>query len=181
MHLNEITKDSRVVYNGKIFDVHSDTAILEDNSEAVREYIIHHGGVCILPLTENDEVIMVRQFRYPFKKAILEIPAGKLNKGEDHFEAGKRELLEETGATAENYQYLGEIYPIPAYTTEIIYVYSASGLSFGSQDPDDDEFLDVIRIPFSQAVEMVMNNEINDSKTQIAVMKEYIRRQKNGA
>lgn len=176
MHLNETTKDSKIVYEGKIFNVHSDTAVLEDNSQAVREYILHHGGVCILPITENDEIIMVKQFRYPFHKVVTEIPAGKLNKGEDHFEAGKRELLEETGATAENFEYLGKIYPIPAYTTEIIHVYRATGLSFGDQDPDDDEFLDVIRIPFDQAVEMVMENKYPDSKTQIAIMKEYIRR-----
>src|SRR5574344_2430427 len=105
MHLNETTKDSKTVYNGKIFQVKRDTAILEDNSEATREYIIHNGGVCIIPFTDKNEVIMVRQFRYPFSEVLLELPAGKLNKGEDHEEAGRRELLEETGASANKFDY----------------------------------------------------------------------------
>ncbi len=174
MHLSETTKDSKTVYNGKIFNVKLDTAILEDNSEATREYIIHNGGVCILPFTDKGEVIMVRQFRYPFSQVLLEVPAGKLNKGEDHQEAGRRELLEETGATASEFEYIGEIYPIPAYTTEIIHMYTARGLSFSKQQLDSDEFLDVVKIPFEKAVEMVINNEITDAKTQIAVMKAWI-------
>lgn len=95
MHLDEKTKDSSVVYDGKIFKIKKDTVILEDNSEAVREFVVHHGGVCVLPLTENNEILMVKQYRYPLGEATLEVPAGKLNgPGEDHFEAGKRELLE---------------------------------------------------------------------------------------
>ena len=174
MHLSETTKDSKTVYNGKIFDVKLDTAILEDNSEATREYIIHHGGVCILPLTDKNEVIMVRQYRYPFSEVLLELPAGKLNKDEDHTVAGKRELLEETGASASQFDYMGQIYPIPAYTTEIIHMYIARGLCFSNQQLDCDEFLDVVRIPFEKAVDMVLNNEITDAKTQIAVMKAWI-------
>lgn len=174
MHLSETTKDSEEVYDGRIFKINRDTVILEDNSEAIREYIIHHGGVCILPVTENNEIIMVKQFRYPFHETVLEIPAGKLNKDEDHFECGKRELAEETGAVAEEWTYLGEIYPIPAYTTEIIHMYMAKKLTFSEQNLDEDEFLDVIKIPFEDAVKMVMNNEIKDSKTQIVIMKAWL-------
>jgi ADP-ribose pyrophosphatase len=130
MHLNEETKNSTTVYDGKIFRINKDIVTLEDNSEAVREYVVHHGGVCVLPLTEKNEIIMVRQYRYPLGTATLEVPAGKLCKGEEHCEAGKRELLEETGAVAGEFEYLGEIYPIPAYTTEIIHMYLAKSLSY---------------------------------------------------
>ena len=118
---------------------------------------------------------MVKQYRYPLGEATLEVPAGKLNgPGEDNFEAGKRELLEETGAADENIEYLGEIYPIPAYTTEIIHMYLARGLSFSSQNLDEDEFLDVVRIPFEEALKMVMDGTIKDSKTMIIIMKAWI-------
>ncbi len=175
MHLEEKTKDSTVVYDGKIFKIKRDSVILEDSSEAIREFVVHYGGVCVLPVTENNEIIMVKQYRYPLAAATLEVPAGKLNgPGEDHCSAGKRELLEETGATAEQFEYLGEIYPIPAYTTEIIHMYLARGLSFGSQNLDEDEFLDVVRIPFEEALRMVMDGEIKDSKTMIIIMKAWL-------
>lgn len=175
MHLEEKTKDSSLVYEGKIFKIKRDNVILEDNSEAIREFVVHHGGVCILPITENNEIIMVKQYRYPLAAATLEVPAGKLNgPGENHLEAGKRELLEETGATAGKIQYLGEIYPIPAYTTEIIHMYLAEDLSFSSQNLDEDEFLDVVRIPFEEALRMVMDGTIKDSKTMIIIMKAWL-------
>lgn len=175
MHLEEKTKDSSIVYDGKIFKIKKDNVILEDNSEAVREFVVHYGGVCVLPLTENNEIIMVKQYRYPLAAATLEVPAGKLNgPAEDHCEAGKRELLEETGAAAEQFEYLGEIYPIPAYTTEIIHMYLARGLSFSDQNLDEDEFLDVVKIPFEKALEMVMNGELKDSKTMIIIMKAWL-------
>lgn len=178
MHLEEKTKESNVVYDGKIFQIKRDSVILEDSSEAVREFVVHHGGVCVLPVTDNNEIIMVRQYRYPLAQATLEVPAGKLNKGEDHCEAGKRELLEETGAAAEKFDYLGEIYPIPAYTTEIIHMYLARGLSFSSQNLDEDEFLDVVKVPFEEALQMVLNGELKDSKTMIIIMKAWIMMQK---
>ena len=175
MHLEEKTKDSSIVYDGKIFKIKRDNVILEDESEAIREFVVHYGGVCVLPLTENNEIIMVKQYRYPLAAATLEVPAGKLNgPGENHCEAGKRELLEETGAEAEQFEYLGEIYPIPAYTTEIIHMYLARGLSFGNQNLDEDEFLDVVKIPFEKALEMVMSGEIKDSKTMIIIMKVWL-------
>lgn len=178
MHLEEKTKESNVVYDGKIFQIKRDSVILEDCSEAVREFVVHHGGVCVLPVTDNNEIIMVRQYRYPLAQTTLEVPAGKLNKGEDHCEAGKRELLEETGAAAEKFDYLGEIYPIPAYTTEIIHMYLARGLSFSSQNLDEDEFLDVVKVPFEEALQMVLNGELKDSKTMIIIMKAWIMMQK---
>ena len=144
---------------------------LENGSVVGRDVVHHSGGVCVVPLTENNEVLFVRQFRYPYQKVLLEIPAGKLNYGEDHYACGLRELKEETGCSAKEYTYLGCLYPTPAYDTEIIHMYLAKGLESGEQKLDDDEFLEVTKIPLDKAVEMVMNNEIEDAKTQLALLK----------
>lgn len=171
MRLFEKTIDSKIKYEGKILTVCSDTAELENGSKVKRDVIKHSGGVCVVPVTENKEVIFVRQFRYPFAKVLLEVPAGKLNPGEDHYTCGLRELEEETGCTASDYRYLGCMYPTPAYCSEITHMYMASGLKNGKQNLDDDEFLEVVKIPLDKAVEMVMNNEIEDAKTQLALLK----------
>lgn len=173
MHLEEKTVSSEEIYDGRIFKVTKDTALLENGKEALREVVHHSGGVTIIPITEKNEIIMVKQYRYPHHKALLEIPAGKLEKGESHYDAGKRELLEETGCTCSEYEYLGEVLPTPAYVTEVIYMYMAKGLTFSKQNLDSDEFLDVVKIPIEKAAQMVMNGEITDSKTQIGVLKAY--------
>lgn len=173
MHLEEKTVSSSEIYDGRIFKVTRDTALLENGKEALREVVHHSGGVTIIPITEENEIIMVKQYRYPHHKALLEIPAGKLEKGESHYDAGKRELLEETGCICSEYEFLGEVLPTPAYVTEVIYMYMARGLKFSKQNLDSDEFLDVVRIPIEKAVQMVMNGEITDSKTQIGVLKAY--------
>lgn len=171
MHLFESTDKSEYIYKGRVINLMKDTVTLENGKKATREVVEHSGGVCVIPVLENGDILFVKQFRYPFREVLLELPAGKLNVGEDHFECGKRELLEETGATPKNYRYLGVIYPTTAYLTEKIYLYIADGLDFTSQHLDDDEFLDVVRIPLNKAVEMVMNDEIHDSKTQIGILK----------
>lgn len=173
MHLEEKTVSSEEIYDGRIFKVTKDTALLENGKEALREVVHHSGGVTIIPITEKNEIIMVKQYRYPHHKALLEIPAGKLEKGESHYDAGKRELLEETGCTCSEYEFLGEVLPTPAYVTEVIYMYMAKGLIFSKQNLDSDEFLDVVKIPIEKAAQMVMNGEITDSKTQIGVLKAY--------
>ena len=178
MHLNEETIKSETVFEGKILYVTRDVAKLENGREAIRDVIHHNGGVCVVPLTEQGQVLMVRQFRYPYSEVLLELPAGKLEYGEDPFEAGKRELREETGAVAEHYIDLGKFYPTPGYCGEIIHMYAANGLSFTSLDLDDDEFLAPEKIPLEKAVEMVMNNEIRDGKTQAAVLKVAQKRRK---
>jgi len=117
---------------------------------------------------------MVRQYRYPFGKVLLEIPAGKLDSpGEDPLDAAKRELKEETGAKAEEFMFMGEYYPTCAYSTEIIYMYLAKGLSFGETDLDEDEFIEVERIPIKTLFDMVMRGDIRDGKTQTAILKAY--------
>ena len=170
-HLNETTLGSELLFEGKIVRLERDTVRLEDGSEATREVVRHPGGVCVLALTENDELLTVRQFRYPYKEVTLEIPAGKLEYGENPEECGKRELLEECGCTSDSFTYLGKLYPTPAYNTEIIRIFLATGLHFGAQKLDEEEFLDVERVPFDAFLERVLNDEIPDSKTQIAVLK----------
>lgn len=173
MNLEEITISQEWVYKGKIISLRTDKAQLPNNAVADREVIEHPGGVCVAALTENNELLFVRQFRYPFGKVLLEIPAGKLSSGEDPLECGKRELKEETGAVAGQYVSLGELYPSPGYLDEIIYMYLATDLTFGDMCLDEDEFLEVERIPLAEAARMVLSNEIADAKTQAAVLKVY--------
>ncbi len=171
MHLFEKTIDSEVKYEGKILTVCSDKAELENGAIVSRDVIRHSGGVGVVPVTDEGDVLFVRQFRYPFQKVLMEIPAGKLNAGEDHAEAGRRELQEETVCTCKQCRYMGYMIPTPAYCQEITHMYLATGLEGGKQNLDDDEFLEVVKIPLDKAVEMVMNGEIEDGKTQLALLK----------
>lgn len=172
MNLYEKTVSQDVRFNGHIINLRVDNALLPNGNHATREVVEHPGGVCVAALTAEQELLFVRQFRYPYGEVLLELPAGKLDRdGEDPLEAGKRELREETGAVAENYRSLGKLYPSPGYCDEIIHLYLAQNLSFGESDPDEDEFLECERIPLDRAVEMVLQNEITDAKTQVAVLK----------
>lgn len=171
MHLEEKTISSEKIYEGPIFTITHDTVTLENGNTAIRDVLLHHGGVCVIPVTDENEIYLVKQFRYPFREVTTEVPAGKLEKGENHAECGRRELLEETGCTCEEYIYLGEMYPTPAYNSEITHMYLARGLKFDHQSLDPDEFLDVEKIPLSKAVELVMDGTIKDGKTQIIILK----------
>ena len=171
MKLTEKKISSELKYKGKVIDVYSDTVLLENGKETGRDVVRHPGGVCVAAITEDNQVYFVKQFRYPHGKVLLELPAGKLEWGENHFESGKRELLEETGCTAEEFTYLGCLLPAPAYDAEVIHMYMAKKLSRDKQKLDEDEFLEVMTIPLDKAVEMVMNNEIEDAKTQLALLK----------
>lgn len=167
----EQTEKSDGKFSGKIISVRHDTVTLVDGTEAMREVVDHPGGVAVVALTDSSEVLMVRQFRYPYRETIYEIPAGKLEKGEDPREAGIREFSEECGATAERFMSMGELYPTPGYCGEIIHLYYAEGLTFGEQHLDDDEYLDVIKMPFNECVERIMSGEIKDAKTIIGILK----------
>jgi ADP-ribose pyrophosphatase len=174
MHLDEKTIASELAYQAKIFRVTKDTAQLENGAEVRRDVVHHSGGVCVVPLTDKNTVLMVKQYRYPMHEITLEIPAGKLEPGEDPSECGLRELREEAGRTCGKYTSLGKLYPTPAYDTEIIYMYLAEDLSAPEeQDLDEGEFLDVIEIPLEEAVQMVMDNKIPDAKTQLALLKTW--------
>ena len=171
-HLKEERLRSEEIYRGRILDVSRDTVLLENGTEAIREVVHHPGGACVVPLTADRQVIMVRQFRYPHHEETLEVPAGKLEYGEEPFQCAVRELKEEVGGEAAQLELLGSLYPTPAYDEEVIYMYLARQLrETNSQSLDADEFLDVIRMPLSEAVQMVMEDRIKDAKTQIALLK----------
>lgn len=171
MKLFEKTLGSETKFEGHIITVKLDDVELENGSQAKREVVCHNGGVCAAVLTENDELLLVKQFRYPYKEVLLELPAGKLEKGEDPFEAVKREQREETGTTGKGYVFLGNLYPTPGYCGEIIRIWACRVDGSTQQQLDEDEFLEIERIPLKKAVEMVLNNEIPDSKTQVGILK----------
>ena len=171
MNNEEITLESREIYKGKIITVHVDQIQQSSGRTAAREVVEHHGGVGILPLDAEGRVCCVRQFRYPYREQVLEIPAGKLEEGEDPLTCAVRELSEETGFSAETYVYLGQIYPSPGYCSEILHVYLATGLKPGSAHPDEGEILNVEWYTLDELTEMVMRGELKDAKTVIAILK----------
>lgn len=171
MNLTEKTLSKNDIYDGKIIKVHVDTIELPDGGLSKREVVDHPGGVCIAALTEQEELLFVRQFRYPYSEVIWELPAGKLEPGDTPLENGKRELQEETGATGTGYISLGKLYPSPGYCGEIIHLYFCRVSGMGDCNPDEDEFLEVKRIPLKKAVAMVLNNQIPDAKSQTAILK----------
>lgn len=172
MHLEEKTLHVEQAYQAKIFSVTKEQAELEDGRQVERDVVHHSGGVCVVPLTKQGTVLMVKQYRYPMHEVTLEIPAGKREKGEDPLTCGMRELQEEVGRTSDHYVDLGSLYPTPAYDTEVIYMYLADELSTPTaQNLDDGEFLDVTELPLEEAIQKVMSGEIKDAKTQIALLK----------
>lgn len=169
--LMETTISSELLYDGRIVKLYRDKVTLPDGSTSTREIVRHPGGVGILPLLSDGSVIVVRQCRYAYNDVITEIPAGKMEYGEDPLECGKRELKEEIGAEAENWIFLGNIYPTVGYDDEIIRIYLATGLTFSEQHLDEGEFLDLDRVPLSELLRQVMADELRDAKTALAVLK----------
>lgn len=170
MELTEKTLTSREVYRGRILRVREDTVRLPNGKTAEREVAEHPGGVGILALDGGD-VLLVRQYRYAFSRVLTEIPAGKREPGEEPFVTAQRELREEIGATAGKWTELGALIASPGCYGEVLYLYMAQELTFGDVHPDEDEFLDVVRMPFDRAVELCMTGELTDAKTVIALLK----------
>ncbi len=170
--LREEFVSSEEIYDGKILHVFKDTVKLPNGDLAIREVIRHVGAVCMVPITDDNEVIVERQYRYPPDMVVTEIPAGKLDsQDEDRLEAAKRELREETGITADKWTNMGDFYSAIAYSDERITMYLAQGLHYGAQELDDDEFLHIEKIPLMDLVDDVMSGRITDSKTQAAILK----------
>ncbi|MBQ9796953.1 MAG: NUDIX hydrolase [Clostridia bacterium] len=179
--LIETCASSELIFDGKVLHVYVDQINLPNGARGFREYIRHIGAVAVLPLTENDEVICVRQYRYAVQELVTEIPAGKLDSAsEDHREAALRELREETGAHCKKLTFLGTYLGSPAILNEKIDLFLAEGLTFGETDFDDDEFIEVVRVPLSELVDMAVRGDLPDGKTQLAVLKvnEILRRRR---
>ena len=170
MDMTEKTLASREVYRGRIIRVREDTVLLPNGKEGRREVVEHPGGVGILAL-DGDDVLLVRQYRYAFSRVLTEIPAGKREPGEEPFVTAQRELREEIGATAGKWTELGALIASPGCYGEVLYLYMAQELTFGDTHPDEDEFLDVVRMPFDRAVELCMTGELTDAKTVTALLK----------
>ncbi len=171
MDLTEHTVESKTIFEGVIVKLKVDQARLPNGSVAGREVVEHPGGVAILPLDEDGNVTLVQQYRYPFHQVILELPAGKLDRAEDHRVAAERELSEETGLVAQELTYLGCLLASPGFCTERLHMYLARGLSRTQSHPDEDEFLNVITMPFDKLLEQVMDGTIEDAKTVATVLK----------
>ena len=171
MDLTEKTLDSREVFRGRIIRVRQDTVRLPNGKEGTREVVEHPGGVAVLAIDDEGRVLLVRQYRYAFGRVLTEIPAGKREPGEEPFLTARRELQEEVGATAREWQSLGEVIASPGCYDEVLHLYLARGLTFGDTHPDEDEFLSVRRIPFQELVQRCLSGEIQDGKTVTAVLK----------
>ena len=171
MELFEKKINSKQIFDGVVVKLFVDDVELPDGKKAIREIVRHPGAVCVIPVDEDENVIMIKQFRYPFSEVLLEVPAGKLEPNEDPLEAVKRELEEESGVNAESVEYIGTMYTTVAILDEKIHMYLATGLTYKNAHPDDGEFLEVVKIPLKTLVEMVMDGKIPDSKTQIAILK----------
>lgn len=171
-YFKETKASSELIFDGKVLHLYRDDIDLPDGGRSMREYCKHGGAVAVVPLTKDGEVVCVRQYRYALGRVTLEIPAGKLDYvSEDHREAALRELREETGYTTEKLTDIGPLATSPALLTEIIYCYLAEDMAEGEWDPDPDEFLEIVKIPLEDMVDMILSGEVQDAKTQAAVLK----------
>ena len=170
-NLEEKTLSRKEIFQGRIFSVHVDDVLLPNGNTSVREVIEHVDGVAVLALDDDNNVMMVTQYRYVFGRNMLEIPAGKLDEGEDPAAGALRELREEVGVVPGDFRPMGSFIPAPACYGEALYLYLARDLKEVGQELDPDEFLNVSRIPFDELVRRCMSGEIQDGKTIIAVLK----------
>lgn len=171
MNMEEKRISSELIYDGIIVHLYKDQVTLPDGNHAIREVIRHQGAVCVVALDNENNIYLVKQYRYPFSAVTVEIPAGKLDFGETPLEGAIRELREETGIVAGKYQYIGKLYTSPAIIDEVIHMYLATDLRFEKQSPDEDEFVEVFKINLNECVNQIMAGEIPDAKTQAAVLK----------
>lgn len=163
--------ETEILYKGMIVNIRRDVAELQNGRRVPREVVEHPGGVGIIPVTHDNKILMVRQYRYPMEEELLEIPAGKLDDGEEPLACAIRELSEETGCSAGRYIDFGAIYPSPGFCKETLYLYLALDLSYGAMHLDEGEFLSVEAVGIDELVDKVMRNELPDAKSIIGIMK----------
>ncbi len=174
--LKETRLHGKAVFDGALLHVRKDTVRLPDGKTSVREYIEHPGAVALVAWLPGGELLMLRQFRYPLKRVFTELPAGKIDPGENPEATGLRELEEETGYRAGKLRYLTKIHPCIGYSDEVIYIYEAFGLEKGDKRPDDNEFMQVFTLSLEDAVQKVLDGEITDVKTMIGILAANIRK-----
>jgi ADP-ribose pyrophosphatase len=160
---------SDVVYQGSFLKVLRDEVELPNGKKSTREYIPHPGAAMVIPVTDQGQLVMIRQYRYPLQAEFIEFPAGKIDPGEDALQTAHRELQEEIGQTAKDFRHLTTIHPVIGYSNELIEIYVAKGLSLTKQDLDEDEFVDVFEISFGEAMELMKQGKITDVKTMIGL------------
>lgn len=171
--LVEQTLSSDEIFNGELLHVFRDEAQLPDGTSSTREWIKHPGACAVVPIFDNGDLMMLKQFRYPIKQIFWEVPAGKIDPGENQDETAARELQEEAGVAASHLEYVGHFYPGVGYSDELIHIYTAWGLHKVPQQTDKDEFVTRERIPFREAVRMIHSGEINDGKTVICLLRAW--------
>lgn len=169
MEFNEKTVERQVIYNGKIIDLEVHKVELQDGSTSERELVYHHGAVAVCAVTPEQEVLLVKQYRKPVEKPLLEIPAGKLESDEEREQAALRELEEETGYVAQNLEYVTDMYGSPGFSNEKLTIYFSDQLSEGTLNLDDDEFVELVKLPITEVKNMLANHEFEDAKTIIAL------------
>ena len=182
MELGEKTLASQLIFDGCLLKFYRDEVGLPDGGRSVREVVHHPGGAAVVALDGDGNVYLERQFRYPYRKVVTEIPAGKLEEGEDPFDAIRRELKEELGAEAGRWDALGHIMPSVGYTDELLYLYLARDLTFGETHWDKDEYLEPFKLPFAEALAQAADGRINDGKTVSALFRadRLMREEQNG-
>lgn len=164
-HLIETKISSKSVYHGNFLHILRDTIALPNGNQATREYVVHPGAVVIIPLLDDGRVVLERQFRYPIGEVMIEFPAGKLEAGENSQYCGQRELLEETGYSATQWAYAGKTHLAIAYSTEVLHIYFAKGLTLGERNLDDGESLDVVTATPAELLAMCGQGLVTDAKT----------------
>lgn len=179
MEFEEKTLKSELLLKGKVVTVIKDDVELSDGYKSFREVVVHPGGVVIVALTDENKIILVKQYRYPIKCVNIELPAGKLELGENPDLAAKRELEEETGYRAKDWKSLGYINTTPGICTEKLYLYMASGLEFVGEHPDEGEIIKSKEYSLNQVFDMIKSGQINDSKTICAVFRAFCKELKN--
>lgn len=167
--LHETELSSETVFKGRLMHVKLDRVRLPDGGESTREYIVHPGAVVVIPVFENGDLLLERQHRYPLHRDFIELPAGKIDAGEADLTCAKRELEEETGYTASEWREVTTIYPCIGYSDERLAFYLARGLTPGNHGRDPDEFLEILRVPFGEAMDWVRNGKICETKTVIGL------------
>lgn len=170
MKYNERTLEVKNIYKGRILNLNIHKVILPNNTTANREIVVHPGAVAILPIDKEGKIIFVKQYRKAVEEELLEIPAGKIETGEDPEQCAMRELEEETGFFASQLIFINKIYTSPGFSNEVIYIYLAKGLAIGKKNPDEDEFIDLYKYNFLDALNLIKSGKIKDAKTIAAIL-----------